>query len=325
MERLLEGVSVQTFVDTIIEPVRTIADRGGKSWRSYAALACCDMVGGDSREYVQWLALPELIHVGSLIVDDVQDKSTVRRGGPPVHDLYGEAIAINAGTAAYFLGQKLLRGGKNLSNATRLELYDEYFLALRAGHVGQGHDIAGFEDEVERAVATGNSEVLELRILAANRLKTAVPAASLARMGAIAGGGTAEQIDAIGQFFESLGLAFQVIDDLLNLRGFRGDLKERGEDLVAGKVTLPVAKCFSRLPLEQRQEIWRAVRAGNADRDTVERIIHQLEECGALTAAEEQAHHMVEAAWRRLDPLVPDSMPKVMLRAFGWYVLDRHY
>ena len=96
------------MVATLITPIREIADRGGKSWRSYAALACCDVVGGDSRKFAQWLAMPELMHVGSLIVDDVQDKSTVRRGGPRCHVMHGEPIAINAGTAAYFMTQHLL-------------------------------------------------------------------------------------------------------------------------------------------------------------------------------------------------------------------------
>ena len=92
----------------MIKPIREITDRGGKGWRSYAAITCCDIVGGDSRKFVEWLAMPELMHVGSLIVDDVEDKSVVRRGGPTAHMLYGEAQAINSGTAAYFIAQKLL-------------------------------------------------------------------------------------------------------------------------------------------------------------------------------------------------------------------------
>lgn len=323
-EHLLEGVDVPTFVRTVIEPIRMIVDRGGKSWRSYAALACCDIVGGDSRQYVRWLALPELIHVGSMIVDDVQDASTVRRGGPPVHHVYGDALAINAGTAAYFLAQKLLRGD-NISPRNQLRLYDMYFLALRGGHAGQALDIAGFDAAVEQAVISGDSSRLEACILAANRLKTAVPAASLARMGAIVGGGNEDQIEGLGQFFEALGLAFQVVDDLLNLRGFRGDLKNRGEDLTAGKVTLPVAKAFSRLDPDERRSLWDTIQSHPSDPVVLSDTIDLLEGCGALGACDAEAREMVEQAWRRLDPLVEDSMPKIMLRAFGWYVLDRHY
>ncbi len=84
----------------------------------------------------------------------------------------------------------------------------------------------------------------------------------LARMGGAAGKGTQEQIDALGLFFESVGLAFQIIDDVLNIRGFQKDLKSRGEDIVHGKVTLPVAKAMGRLTLEQRQWLWRTLQCG---------------------------------------------------------------
>ena len=320
----MQGVDVDQFARTLIKPVREIVDRGGKSWRSYAALACCDVVGGDSREYVQWLAMPELMHVGSLIVDDVQDRSTVRRGGPTAHLIYGEPLAINAGTACYFMGQKLLIG-KDMSAANKLRLYDLYFESLRAGHAGQAFDLDGLTAEMPRAVEDGGGDWLEPRVLAVHRLKTAVPAASLARMGALVGGGSEAQIDGVGRFFESVGLAFQIIDDVLNLRGFKGNLKDRGEDIAHGKVTLPVVKGMARLERDQRQWLWDTVRSMPQDRQVIEQTIALLEGCGAIQACEDEARELVEAAWMALDPLVEPSMPKVMLRAFGWYVLERHY
>jgi geranylgeranyl pyrophosphate synthase len=84
----------------LIAPIRTI-DRGGKAWRSYVALACCDAVGGDSQPLLSWLAMPELMHVGSLMVDDVEDRSLVRRVTSGT--MYGEPLMINAGTLCYFL------------------------------------------------------------------------------------------------------------------------------------------------------------------------------------------------------------------------------
>lgn len=320
----LDGVDVQQFADNIIKPIREITDRGGKSWRSYAALACCDVVGGDSRQFVQWLAMPELMHVGSLIVDDVQDRSTIRRGGPTVHLIYGDAVAINAGTAAYFLGQKLLYS-ERMSDRDRVRLYELYFETLRAGHAGQALDIAGIDDAMPEAVASGDGLKLERRVLAVHRLKTAVPAATLARMGAIAGNGTEAQIEGVGNFFESIGLAFQIIDDVLNLRGFKGDLKSRGEDIAHGKVTLPVAKAIGALNAEERAWLWKTVSSRPQDQTVIDQVIEKLETCGAITACETEARALVEAAWARLDPLVMDTLPKLMLRAFGWYVLERHY
>lgn len=320
----MEGVDVEQFARTMIDPIREITDRGGKSWRSYAALACCDVVGGDSREFVQWLAFPELMHVGSLIVDDVQDRSTVRRGGPASHLIHGEALAINAGTAAYFLGQKLLFS-KRVSAHDRLRLYDLYFESLRAGHAGQALDLDGHGHFMPGAVERGDGEGVEKRVLAVHRLKTAVPAASLARMGALVGGGSEAQIEGVGLFFEALGLAFQIIDDVLNLRGFQGNLKDRGEDISHGKVTLPIAKAMAVLPLADRRALWQTLLDKSEDPQRIAGVIAQLEECGAISACEEQARSQVEAAWARLDPLIEDSLPKLMLRAFGWYVLERHY
>ena len=323
-EHYMDGVSIEQFRDTMIKPVREITDRGGKAWRSYAALACCDVVGGDSRQYVQWLAMPELMHVGSLIVDDVQDRSVIRRGGKTCHEIYGDSIAINAGTACYFMGQKLLRVD-NISDHALLRIYDLYFAALRAGHAGQAIDIDGLDAYMPQAIETGDSQELEERVLAIHRLKTAVPAGTLSRMGSIAGGGTEEQVQAVGRFFESIGLAFQIIDDVLNLRGFKGNLKSRGEDIAQGKITLPVAKAISRLSLIERQWLWEKVSSKPQDQETIEEVIAKLEECNAINDCDDMAKTLVEEAWEKLDPLVEDSMPKLMLRSFGWYVLERHY
>jgi len=323
-DHYMEGVDHDQIVEGYLKPIREITDRGGKAWRSYAALACCDIVGGDSRKYVQWLAMPELMHVGSLIVDDVQDRSEWRRGGPTCHLVYGEALAINSGTAAYFIGQKLLVDPE-LTNAERVRIYDLYFEALRAGHAGQALDLQGPADAVPGAVETGRTDFLEQRVLAIHRLKTAAPAAALARMGAVAGGGSEAQIEGLGTYFESLGLAFQIIDDVLNLRGFKGRLKERGEDIRQGKVTLPVVKGLQVLSPDDRAWLAEVLASCPEEQEVIDEVIERLEEVGAIDDCVEQAEALVEDAWRALDPLVDDSLAKVMLRAFGWYVLQRHY
>ena len=323
-EHYMDGVDVPTITRSLFKPIREITDRGGKAWRSYAALACCDVVEGDSRDYIRWLSLPEMLHVGSLIVDDVQDHSTVRRGGPTCHMIYGEPIAINAGTAAYFLAHGVLFG-REMSNVKKLRLYDLYFETMRAGHAGQALDLSGLADVMPRAVETGESSEIERRILAIHRLKTAAPAGALARMGAVAGDGTEAQIEGVGRFFESLGLAFQIIDDVLNLRGFKGELKSAGEDIANGTATLPVAKSMSRLPPQDRAWVWETLRTKPKDPKVIASVIQKLEACGGIEACSQEARSLVEDAWQKVEPLLPDSIAKVMLRAFGWYVLERHY
>ena len=323
-EQYMDGVDRQQIARSLFKPLREIADRGGKSWRSYAALACCDVVGGDSRKFVQWMAMPELMHVGSLLVDDVEDKSTVRRGGPAAHLIYGEPLAINSGTAGYFITQKLLQSS-DVSANDKLRLYDLYFEAMRAGHAGQAIDLDGLDAQMARAIETGDSSELERAVCAKHRLKAAAPAAALSRMGAVVGGGTEAQIEAIGRFFEAIGLAFQIIDDVLNLRGFKNDLKARAEDITNGSITLPVAKAMARLDAAGRTQLAATLASHPTDPVVVSGVVEKLETIGAVQACADEAKALVEDAWQAAEPLLPDTIVKVMLRAFGWYILERHY
>ena len=284
--------------------------------------------------------MPEFMHVGSLIVDDIQDVSEERRGGPCAHLIYGEPLCINSGTAAYFMCEHLIKA-PGLTAETLNKVYQLYFACLRGGHAGQALDIYGLDYLMDDALEQGKHELLEERSLAIHMLKTAVPAGTLARMGALVGGGTDEQVDAVGKYFESIGLAFQIMDDVLNLRGLyfgkadeggtlsdkvkkEASLKTVGEDIMCGKVTMPVVKAVGLIKdREVRTQMWNTIKSKPQDRETVERIIQQLEDCGALDACQKQADDLVEDAWRDLDGKVPDSFAKMMLRSFGWFVVKR--
>jgi geranylgeranyl pyrophosphate synthase len=320
----LDGVDVEQYRRTVLAPIREIILRGGKAWRSYSVLSCIDLVGGDSQPFSHWLALPELLHVGSLIIDDVQDRSAVRRGGPSCHLIYGEPLAINSGCISYFLAVIPLALSR-LSDSLRARVYEAYFEAMRAAHAGQAFDIDTLAYLMPQIVESGDGAALEQRVLAIHRLKSAVPPGALARMAALIGGGTEVQAAGLGSLFEAYGLAFQIIDDVLNLRGFEENRKERGEDITHGKITAPVAKAMSLLPLEERRLLWRLVSSKPSAAGTIRNAIEIIDRCGALDKCEAQARAMVEEAWHAIDPLLPDSQFKIRLRAFGWFILDRHH
>ncbi len=321
---LLDGLDGEDIAQGLIAPIRTITDRGGKAWRSYAALACTEALGADCRPYVRWLSLPEIMHSGSLMVDDVEDRSLVRRGGPPAHLLFGEALTINAGTAAYFIAEGTAMKS-DASDAKQIRLYKLYFEGLRAGHAGQALDIMGFDRYLDDLAKTGDGAALEQRILGMYRLKTGAPAGILARMGAVAADGTPQQVEGLGRFFENLGVAFQVIDDVLNLRGFKGDLKSVGEDLASGKVTLPVVRALCKLPAEERFQMVAALRKRPLDPVTIFGLIGMIQGTGAFEYCISVSERLVEDSWNDIEPLLPESLWKVMLRAFCGYVLERHY
>ncbi len=320
----LEDVDLDELAHALVHPVRTIVDRGGKAWRSYVALACCEAVGGNPQGLLSWLAMPELVHVGSLLVDDVEDSSSTRRGGPSAHLLYGEALAINAGSLCYFLPQILVRQ-LDVSDADKLRIYGLYFDALRAAHCGQALDLKGCGEKLSEALSSGEGDALERHVRAVYRLKSAAPASCLGRVGAIIGGGSEGQIQGLGAYLDRLGIAFQEIDDVLNLRGFEGDLKSRGEDITEGKATMPVAKAMARLQPAGRRELGEILRAHTTDRAAIDTAIGLIEDCGALEACEQEADRLVDEGWALLDPLLAPTHVKFKLRAFGWYLLQRHY
>jgi geranylgeranyl pyrophosphate synthase/predicted secreted hydrolase len=320
----LDGVDLEQFSRTVIQPLREMIFRGGKAWRSYGILACMDLVGGDSQRLAHWLALPELLHVGSLIVDDVQDGSDIRRGGPSCHKLYGEALAINAGCAAYFLAQIPI-GSSGLDGDTRVRIYEAYFDAMRAAHAGQACDIDSLVSIMPYVVESGDGASLEKRVLGTHRLKSAAPPAAIARMAALLGGGTEKQSESVGLLFESYGLAFQIIDDVLNLRGFQENRKNLGEDITRGKITAPVAKAMGRLGRADRGKLWSIIDSKPADPETIREAIDLIDACGALQACSDEAHELVESTWTAVESQLPDSQFKVRMRSFGWFVLDRHY
>ena len=112
---------------------------------------------------------------------------------------------------------------------------------------------------------------------------------------------------------------------MLNLRGFERSLKARGEDIAHGKVTLPIAKGLGRLEHAEREWLWQVVRSKPQDQAVIDGAIARLEAVSAIEACSREAHDLVEAAWTRVQPLLEDSIVKLMLRAFGGYVLERHY
>lgn len=261
-----------------------------------------------------------------MIVDDVQDRSLLRRGAPAVHTYLGEPLAINCGTFAYFFGiQSALNKLPWLHPMQRLRYYEEYMLVLRAGHFGQALDITGLHSAMEAAVQTGDNGQLLNDIMAVHRLKTGVAAGGVARIGAALGGGTKEQQEGLGVYYEAVGLAFQIMDDVLNLSGFVEGQKVCGEDIMEGKVTYPVVLAVPLLSAGDRARLWAMLQSHPSEDAQVRECISLIQSTGAFEAAREHAKRMVDTAWQKLDAVIPPSIYKAMLKAFGSFVLDRWY
>ncbi|WP_190818646.1 polyprenyl synthetase family protein [Saccharopolyspora pogona] len=330
--REASGAPHAVVYDAMVRPLRYVSDTSGRGWRSFVTCAALELFGVRAEQYRQLLAVTELIHSGYLMVDDVEDDSPMRRGEPTAHLVFGAPTAINAGTASYFVLDRVL--AEILPDERRrLRAYESYLRAMRGAHVGQGIDITGHHDAMNLAVASGDPTALLAGLRWAQRLKTGAYSRTLAEIGALTAGASDEQITAMGNYFEAVGLAYQITDDVMDLDGVTNRLpsgevratKHIGEDLRAGKVTMPLAQAVGRLPHDRMAAIWTAVRDGNADDVTVREVAAALVECGAVQACYDDAKAQVDAAWAPLDSLLPKSFAKAMVRALGFYASLREH
>jgi geranylgeranyl pyrophosphate synthase len=181
----------------------------------------------------------EVLHAGSLIVDDVQDGSMERRGAPAVHALVGTPLAINLGSWMYFWALAEI-AELALPPHIELRLHRVASSTLARCHQGQALDLSVRIADLEMAQIPGV-------VAATTRLKTAALCRFATELGALAAGASSEQLVAIGRFGEAAGTALQMLDDLGSLTSPARRAKGR-EDLRDGRPTWPWAWLVTHRP-----------------------------------------------------------------------------
>jgi geranylgeranyl diphosphate synthase type II len=219
---------------------------GGKRIRPILCMEAARAVAGADVPGIEHVACPlEMIHTYSLIHDDLPalDNDDLRRGRPTCHKAFGEAMAILAGDALLTLAFEVL------GRCGDARLVRE--LARAAGT--EGGMIAGQVHDIEGEGQTPTAELLE-RI---HRAKTGALLRASVRLGAIYAGAAAGDLDAITRYGEHIGLAFQIVDDILDVVQTSEQLgKTAGKDAAQHKITFPAVyglDASRRMAIEQRQ------------------------------------------------------------------------
>jgi geranylgeranyl diphosphate synthase type II len=219
---------------------------GGKRLRPILCLASADAVGGDRSLAIPAACAIELIHTYSLIHDDLpaMDNDTMRRGRPTLHVVAGEGMAILAGdgllTEAFNLLAREPPTMEAALVARKLRVVETIAAAAGpAGMVGgQAIDLASVTpDQTGQMPPALHADGLK----AMHGMKTGALIRASAKAGAIMGGGDERQVDAIDRAAAEFGLAFQIVDDILDVEGSSADIgKTAGKDAAAGKPTYPL-------------------------------------------------------------------------------------
>ncbi len=280
---------------------------GGKRLRPLVCLLAARACGYTGTKHHYGATVIEFIHTATLLHDDVVDESALRRGRATANAEFGNAASVLVGDFIYSRAFQLMIPLDSLS-----------VLALMADATN-----AIAEGEVAQLMNIHDAETTEARYFAVIRDKTATLFAAAAALGAMLAAQPAEIIAAARDYGDQLGMAFQLIDDLLDYTGDAAQLgKAAGDDLAEGKPTLPLIYALRCGDAAAQQRIRRAIAEG--DRDALGELLPIIAASGALEYTRRQAQESAERAKTALLALPPSAYRD----ALAWladYAVDRTY
>ncbi len=218
----------QRLEQALLEPAAEFLGRPGKRFRARLVEIGWSISSAGDPVPIELPLAVEILHAASLIVDDIQDGSSHRRGRPALHEELGLPLALNVGNWLYFWPFELVTA-MGLPDGCELELRRRMTRTLYRGHFGQALDLSSSAPDLEQ------EEVFSI-VRAATELKTGRLMELAASIGAVAGGAPAPVVAALERFGLALGVGLQMLDDLGNLEG-RRDPSKRHEDLRTGRPT----------------------------------------------------------------------------------------
>lgn len=283
----------ELFARSLLEPVDKLFVRPGKSIRAQLVNFGFKIGVGHSTSISaserldalsQACDILELLHAGSLVVDDIEDGSTHRRGAPSIHTIYGVPVALNAGNWLYFLPFKKI-DELNLPEHVRTRLVRECHRMLLLAHYGQALDVGVTSDSVDQ------SRVPKVA-MAAMELKSGVLTGFAIKCGALIAEAPDEVINRVELFGRKLGVALQMFDDIGNLSSSHNPQK-RAEDLKLKRPNFVSMIAAQTLPSNDYRIFMEMIESlpGN-----VESVLSFLKVRGVLTGARDHARGFLDEA-----------------------------
>jgi octaprenyl-diphosphate synthase len=282
---------------------------GGKRLRPILVLLCGKLFSETNPSLIRMAAVVEMIHTATLVHDDVIDMAKTRRGRPSINVVWGNHTSVLAGDWLYMQAfQAALRERSFavldlLINLTQMMVEGELLQLDRIGKIAVTE--ADYMELIDR--------------------KTASLFSACARLGAIAGGAAESAESRLGEYAWNLGIAFQLIDDVLDFTSREKILgKPVGNDLREGKVTLPLIYALESAEPEERRLVETVLADGNYDQVPFGKILQILHRYSGVERARERAQAFTDKA-RAIIAEFPDSVYRRALLAVTDLVTDRDH
>jgi geranylgeranyl diphosphate synthase type I len=297
---------------TLHQPMWELLDRGGKRFRPALTLLFCKAVGEQERRAIPAASAVEILHNMTLIHDDIEDQSELRRGKPCIHIMFGQSAAINSGDAMLIKVFEAVASG-SLDATTRNKLVQRF--AERAFQITRGQAL---EFELNNRQDFTEEDVIEVL-----RNKTSALIALACEAGVIAAGGKKSQLSAAAKFGEATGVGFQIVDDLLNVTGdVRKYGKEIGGDIREGKRTIMAAHLVKSASTEDRQRFMKMLGKSTISQEEIGEAIDLYRKYGSLDHARRLADRFIEGGLSALKKL-PKSSARDTIEGLARFMVRR--
>ncbi len=319
LERSGYEFDTDALVEGVIKPVKYLVELGGKRVRALMTMLSMEALGVDSANYVEFAIIPETIHNGTLVHDDVQDNSDMRRGAKALHKVYGLDMALNVGDILYFITMPMLDVSRKIDDGTKRRISSEYMKRMLGLGVGQATDIVWHRQMLDVFSIT---EDQYLRVVFD---KTGALLGFAAKLGALIAKADDDTVSSFGKLGNAIGVSFQIQDDILNIGG--GKVAENkggaGEDITEGKVTLLVVHALHSLPESKAKRLASILKEHTKDKGKIGEAIALIEESGATDYARKRSAAIISEAWDGLRKRLPDGKEKAYIAAMLDMLLSR--
>lgn len=300
---ILEQLS--SDVPLVVKIGQHIIESGGKRMRPLLVLLASKSLSYDKQDHALLAAIIEFLHTATLLHDDVVDTSDLRRGKATANAKWGNAPSVLVGDFLYS------RAFEMMVELGSLKIMDILSKSTRV--------IA--EGEVMQLMNVKNPNVSEAQYMEVIQGKTAMLFEASSQSGAVLAGATTEQEEALRLYGHHMGMAFQLVDDVLDYVGNAEELgKNVGDDLAEGKPTLPLIFTMQNGDEAQVNMIRQAIRKGGTE--NLAEIIEIVQACGAIDYTNQKAREHVDAAQAAIS-ILPDTPAKQALNALAELALSR--
>ena len=296
-------------------PLKRYSANGGKRHRPLICFTACLAVGGDVDAATSAASAIEHFQTAALIHDDIADESELRRGAPCLHLTEGVGPAINMGDLALMLVNGTVIKDPALDDSTKVRVVGELIDMTRRTVEGQALDLGWARDE---RYDISPEDYLVMATHKTAHYSGAVPLA----IGAIVGGGSEAEIEALRNYGLDTGLAFQIQDDLLNLVGKEESTKKGfRDDITEGKRTLVVVHALQTLQGADRERLIEVLSSKEKDPAVLAEAVELMQKSGSIDYARTYAENLTSIAKNRLRDMIEPSNARDLLESMAdWFV-----